>query len=124
MTPKLSKKHINLPMFSKLGVKLATQVLSHSVAAGISTHVSFGALPDEAMETDMFVEKMDQLFNVFNSLSLKSSKKMGHAISYESTHFEFLDDVKTMLKSIKIKSRLCGKLIFCYQGKGWTWRST
>ena len=32
---------------------------------------------------------------------------MGYAISYESTHFEFLDDVKTMLKSMTSKKLPC-----------------
>ena len=34
MAPKLTRKHIDLPAFTNMRVKLATQVLSHSVAAG------------------------------------------------------------------------------------------
>jgi len=48
-------------------VKLATQVLSHSVAAGISTHVSTSQLPPEAQDTSEFVDKMDTLFDSLNS---------------------------------------------------------
>jgi len=47
MAPKLTQNH----------------VLSHSVAAGISTHVSLGGLPPDAMHTAHFIEKLDQLFN-------------------------------------------------------------
>ena len=42
MAPKLMHKHIELQPFAPLSIKLATQVLSHSVAAGISTTVSLG----------------------------------------------------------------------------------
>ena len=36
LAPKLTDKHINLPPFTSMHVNLAAQVLSHSVAAGIS----------------------------------------------------------------------------------------
>ncbi|GFN89473.1 THAP domain-containing protein 9 [Plakobranchus ocellatus] len=67
LASKLSKRHIELPNFAKLKVSLAVQVLSHTVAAGISTMVSFKALPPDATATAQFVEKFDQLFNCFNS---------------------------------------------------------
>ena len=34
MAPKLTERHIHLPPFTNMSVKLATQVFSHSVAAG------------------------------------------------------------------------------------------
>ena len=45
LAPKLSEKYVNLTGFSKMKVKLATQVLSHTVAAAINTYVRFHALP-------------------------------------------------------------------------------
>ncbi len=36
LAPRLTKKHIELPPFASLCVKLATQVLSHSVTAGMA----------------------------------------------------------------------------------------
>lgn len=48
MAPKVSKKHIDLSMFSKLSVKLAAHILSHSDAAGITTLVSLGAIPEKS----------------------------------------------------------------------------
>ena len=38
MAPKLTERHIYLPPFTNMRVKLATQVFSHSVAAGTKTH--------------------------------------------------------------------------------------
>ena len=34
MAPKLTRRHFDLPPFTNMRVKLATQVFSHSVAAG------------------------------------------------------------------------------------------
>lgn len=48
-------------------VCLAAEVLSHTVAAGISTYVALGKLPDEAIHTAEFVEAVDGLFDCFNS---------------------------------------------------------
>ncbi|GFO40557.1 transposable element p transposase [Plakobranchus ocellatus] len=57
MAPKLTDKHIKLPPFAALLVKLATLVMSHSVAAGISTMVALGALPSEAKDTALFIDR-------------------------------------------------------------------
>ena len=48
VAPRLTRKHLRLPWFSSLTNKLAAQVLSHSVAAGVSTMVTGGILPPEA----------------------------------------------------------------------------
>ena len=63
MAPKLRDKHIDLQAFSIMFVNLAAQVLSHYVAADISTLVSWKHLPESAMYTAQFVENFDALFN-------------------------------------------------------------
>ncbi|GFO16392.1 THAP domain-containing protein 9 [Plakobranchus ocellatus] len=45
MAPKLSSKHMAMPPFSHLRDCLTAQVLSHSVAAGVSAMVTLEALP-------------------------------------------------------------------------------
>ena len=79
MAPKLTEQHIYLPMFTKMRVRLAAQVLSHSVAAGITTLARLNHLPMEALSTATFLENMDQLFNAFNSSTFLSKQKFGHA---------------------------------------------
>jgi hypothetical protein len=105
MAPKLTAKHIELPPFASLRVKLATQVLSHSVAAGITTMVSLGALPSDAQATAVFIEKMDKLFNCFNSQSLSSSTPMRYAISAKSDHVKFLLECREWLQSVESLGR-------------------
>ena len=48
-------------------VKLATQIFSHSVAAGINTQVAFGALSEEVVHTAEFIENVDGLFGCLNA---------------------------------------------------------
>ena len=101
MAPKLKGRHIELLPFSAMQVNLAAQVLSHSVAAGISALVTLKHLPDSAKDTAQFTENFDGLFNTFNSQTVKTSQRLGHAFSDKSGHLPFLkeslflDKVKT-----------------------------
>ena len=92
MAPKLKERHIELPPFSAMRVNLAAQVLSHSVAAGISFLVTAKLLPEDAIETAKFVENFDALFNTFNSQKLKSSERHRNAFRDSSSHHAFLKD--------------------------------
>lgn len=106
MVPKLSEKHINLPPFKAMSVKLATQVLSNSVAAGIYTLIDLGKWPDaeidDAMATADFIYNMNGLFDVFNSRSLKDSAKLKQGITSTSTHFQYLEECMTWLPQLKL----------------------
>jgi hypothetical protein len=102
MAPKLTDNHINLPMFTKMRVNLAAQVLSHSVAAGMSTMQRLGRLPEEAKVTANFLEQMDQLFNCFNSSSVHSKRKFGHALSANSGHIQFLHESRNYLNNLEL----------------------
>ena len=113
LAPKLIDIHIELPPFASMRVNLAAQVLSHSVAAGIFTLAQLGALPKEAEATAEFVEKMDQLFNAFNSKSRLSKQEFGHALSPDSGHIEFL---KSCLQFLEELTLLSPTVIFCIQG--------
>ena len=75
LAPKLTNRHINLPPFANMRVQLAAQVLSHSVAAGIYTHVSLGAMAAEAAFTAEFLDKIDSLFDCLNSSTYRDPKQ-------------------------------------------------
>ena len=102
MAPKLHDKHINLPPFASMRVNLAAQILSRSVAAGISTLCILGHLDEEAKHTASFIETFDQLFNAFNSNSLKCSQKFRHAIQHGSGHVPFLKDAMKFIESVRL----------------------
>jgi len=102
LAPRLTDKHINLPAFSKMKVKLATQVLSHSVAAGIETHIALASLPAEATGTADFCDRFDKLFDCFNSSAPFAVNKFIRAIKADTEHFDHLSDAAKWLKSLKV----------------------
>lgn len=105
MAPKLTDRHFSLSMFGPLSVPLAAQVLSHTVAAGISVLAQWGILPEEAIHTAKFVEDIDQLFNAFNSRTFSSPATMRHAINKDSNHVPFLEQKLSWMQSVKSNGR-------------------
>lgn len=107
IVPKLSHKHVHLTSFSRMKVKLTTQVLSHSVAVGLATSVALGGnskLPSCATYTADFCEEMDILFDIFNSsMNVKGSrgKKLAVPISNNSNHISKLDQLHNFVSSWK-----------------------
>ena len=101
MAPKLTRKHIDLPPFSAMRVKLATQVLSHSVAAGITYLCSLGKMDEDAIHKANFIEKMDCLFNVFKSSGLSNANKFRTAIQSSNNHFRFLGECSQWFFNLK-----------------------
>ena len=109
--PKLTDKHINPNGFTKMKVKLATQVLSHTVAAAISTYVSLGAMSASAAGTAEFITAFDKIFDCLNSSSVKCANGKLHrkALSDSSVHLKFLtDEAIPFLSSIKVINRTTG----------------
>ena len=94
-------------------VNLAAQVLSSTVAAGISALVALKNLPQEALTTAKFVKKFDSLFNAFNSRCTRSSQPLAHALSEASGHTEFLQDCLQYISQLRIPN---GPKIHCLRG--------
>ncbi|CAG4951557.1 unnamed protein product [Parnassius apollo] len=61
--PCLKQEHLNPNTKQKMKVKLAAQVLSHSVAAGMYAKISQGELSSEAVTTANVIANMDKLFD-------------------------------------------------------------
>ena len=103
LAPKLTRKHIDLTPFSKMKVKLAAQVFSHTVQSALLTAICSGSIPFEARYTADFVGKIDRLFDCFNCESLFSTKLFRRAIKPDSSHVEFLLEMFDLLQNIKIE---------------------
>ena len=100
--PKLTQRHLNPNGFEKMKVKYATQVFSHTVASTLLTYVSLGALPSHAAGTAELLSNFDGIFDSLNSSSLSSTKLYKQAISKDSPHQEFLEDMLKFVISIKV----------------------
>ena len=117
LAPKLTQKHIQLPAFSKMKVKLAAQVLSRTVAAALETHVQTDG--SSGSETAEFLMKFDQLFDCMNSSHLKDPNRFKRPLSSTSGHITFLRDCIDWLDTIRVKDS-SGKdmtnLVKCFDG--------
>lgn len=102
LAPKLSAKHIYCNTFERMRVSLAAQVFSQSVAAGIHTYTELRALPSEASQTSFFVEKMDKLFDLFNSCQINHFKSSKCAISEKNGQFERLVEFESWINSLEV----------------------
>ena len=103
LAPKLTQRHINLPPFANMRARLAAQVFSHSVFAGIHTHVALGAMPAEAIATTNFIGKMDNLFDCFNAGTFCGTKQYRRTLTEGSKHWDLLTECKELVSSLKIR---------------------
>ena len=103
--PKLTERHVHPNNFAKMKVKLATQILSHTVAASICTHVSLDVLPQSAMGTAELISQFDSLFDSVNSSTLNSAKDLRRPITAKSNHVQFLNKTISFIKSLKVYGR-------------------
>ena len=100
--PKLTEKHLHPNGFSKMKVKYATQVFSHTVAAAICTYVSTGKLPPSASGTAELLSMFDSLFDCVNSSTIHSTKKMKCTMSNATSHQGFLKEAIKFIMSIEV----------------------
>lgn len=76
LVPKLKERYVNPTPFLAMNVAQATRTLSNSVAKGIKYYVQNRELTNKAIGTAAFVEFHDMLFDVFNSRTNNSCKKV------------------------------------------------
>lgn len=107
--PKLTNTHISPNGFQKMKVKLATQVLSHTVSAAMLMAVSGGLLPASAAGTAELVANFDKIFDSLNSTSFKSHKPHNRPITAESDHCQFMNEMHTFIKGVTVKDPTTGK---------------
>ena len=110
LAPKISEKHVEPPpIWGKMKVKLATQVLSHSVSAAIRTYEACNDLSCDSLGTAAFCTMMNDIFDVLNSNTLLSPCPLKKALSpmTSSESYEFIDGAINWLKTWKIYDKNC-----------------
>jgi len=101
LAPKLTKSHIYPLRTEKMRVKLATQVLSHTVSAAINFSVTSGNLSHNALGTAEYILNFDQLFDVFNSSTFVTTKELNKAFTGSDSQIKFLLEMQQFLKKLK-----------------------
>ena len=107
--PKLTKQHIAPNNFEKMRVKLATQVMSHTVSSAMLMAISGNVLPAYAAGTAEFLARFDEIFDCLNSSSFKSQKPRNRPITSKSDHCQFMDQMCSFVKSLKVRDVVTGK---------------
>ena len=103
LCPKLTYNHINLPAFTKMKVKFATQIFSRSLAAALETYSRL--LGVNALGTSDFLVKFNNLFDLINCSRLNTSNPYLCAMSNTSPHLEYFQNFKVWLRNVKFMSK-------------------
>ena len=103
LAPKLTKKHIELPAFSKMKVKFATQVISRTVAAGLETHAKLKGLGGS--NTAEFLVVFDELFDAMNSSQRTCVKQYNCALTADGEHIQLFKQRVQWLKGLSVKDQ-------------------
>lgn len=106
--------------FERMKVKLAAQVLSHTVAAALETLRQIGIISAEADLTIKFIRLMDSLFDVMNARSQFSPKVLNRLFTKTDNQMEVLQNAKHFFGNLIIKDHanksVTGQMKFVY---GW-----
>ena len=100
--PKLTEKHLHPNGYSKMKVKYATQIFSHTVAAAICSYVSMGGLPQSDLGTAVPLFQFDSIFDCVNSSTIHSTKKMKCSMSDATSHQSFTKDSIKFIMSLEV----------------------
>ena len=114
LRPKLTTKHLHPNGFQKMKVKLATQVLSHTVPAVVSTYLSLGQLPSSACGKAELISKLDKTFDCLSSSSIKSPKVCRRANHIRFPHLKFLHKMFKLIPKIKSHPQRNEERCYCY----------
>lgn len=107
LCPKLTNEHIYPNSFQKMKVKYAAQVLSHSTSVALHWFIDFKLLPESATTTANFVEKINHLFDLFNSSHLNNV----HVFRGVEKQIEFLEEMIVLFKDLKVYNEKKGKYV-------------
>ena len=102
MAPKLTKKHMQVPAFSKLRINLTAQVLSRSIATGVAFLCQTGIFPASYMATFKFVQRFDSPFNInFSTPMAKLYNSFQAPPNYNITSYPFSPWKQKWLKTLQ-----------------------
>ncbi|KAL4148879.1 hypothetical protein QTP88_003024 [Uroleucon formosanum] len=99
---KITDAHIHPTSFQKMRVKLAVQLLSHSMSSAIRTCTETGQLCSKtAIDTADFIEFMNNLFDCLNSRSLYSNNPYNAALTHTGIVKTFLINASKYFVNLK-----------------------
>lgn len=117
LCPKLTSRHIYPNHFEKMRVKLATQIFSRTVVAGIKTLSDYEQFSMEAkpyvLSTANFLSKIDKTFDNLNSKVLFDPNQQKCALKINNAVNENLNFMLSYFENVKPINR---KNVYCFKG--------
>ena len=98
-----------------MSVKLATQILSQTVASTMSTYVALGMLPVSAAGTAELLSTMNNIFHSLNTSSFNTPKKYKKPIPLITSFFQEVLQVIDTVKVIDKQSKDMTSQLKCLQ---------
>jgi len=99
---KITNAHIHPNSFQKMSVKLAAQLLSHSMSAMIHTCIQTVQLQsNKSSNTADFIEFINHVFDCLNSRSLNSQNPYLHALTNSGTVHNFLKEASKYFTNLQ-----------------------
>jgi len=102
IVPKITSRHVGeLQFAAKMKVKLATQIMSHSVAAALDYMVAINRLESDALATSAYCKMVNDIFDTLNSLSSRDSVMFRRPLHSKSPSIVFLTSAKEWLYELQ-----------------------
>ncbi|XP_045492431.1 uncharacterized protein LOC123691889 [Colias croceus] len=101
--PALTDRHLKPNVKEQMRVKLAAQIFSHSVTAGILAKIATNELPPEAHATATFTKNFDEIFDAVNADSpdLRGGKKYSTNMTIRSPHIDLFNQMRKFISRMK-----------------------
>ena len=104
--PKLTDLHIHGKGLESMKVKLASQIFSNAVAAGLSVYARGGYINSQALHTADFIGNMNDLFDSVNSSTRFAEKELASAVAEGTNHVIFWKKCVEWIKSWKFHKKI------------------
>ncbi len=103
LAPKLTEQHIDPPpIYGKMNVRLAAQVLSRTVATALKVAVVNGLMEESALATSSFCQNVNDIFDMLNARDKTHAYPFKAGLHPASPRMEHLKTAGDWLKSLKI----------------------
>ncbi|KAG8222590.1 hypothetical protein J437_LFUL002582 [Ladona fulva] len=99
---KVNEMHINPKGRSKMRVMLAAQVLSRAMASYLMCGVSNGFLPQKAIGTAHFVQRVNAMFDSVNGGNERSKGQYKGPVTHSSGHVQLWREAREEVKTWKL----------------------
>lgn len=106
---RLTMSHIKPNMADKQKLKFAVQLFSKSVSVAMLSLIASNIMPESAIGTAKFIELMNDLFDILNSLPFCETNIYKQAFVSKDYQVELLNNVVYFLDTVIITYRVSGK---------------